>query len=80
MAASLISSPPLYLRTAVFLSNQPGPPQPIPAPVLRDRVVAMLKNSPDALRVFKKAHSGADLDEFFAELFGVVEDDETAGE
>jgi len=26
MAASLISSPPLYLRTAVFLSNQPGPP------------------------------------------------------
>jgi hypothetical protein len=27
MAASLISSPPLYLRTAVFLSNQVGPPQ-----------------------------------------------------
>ena len=27
MAASLITSPPLYLRTAVFLSNQPGPPQ-----------------------------------------------------
>jgi DNA modification methylase len=26
-AASLLSSPPLYLRTAVFLSNQPGPPQ-----------------------------------------------------
>jgi hypothetical protein len=26
-AASLVSSPPLYLRTAVFLSNQPGPPQ-----------------------------------------------------
>jgi hypothetical protein len=25
-AASLVSSPPLYLRTAVFLSNQPGPP------------------------------------------------------
>src|SRR5580698_8084442 len=25
-AASLLSSPPLYLRTAVFLSNQPGPP------------------------------------------------------
>ena len=27
IAASLITSPPLYLRTAVFLSNQPGPPQ-----------------------------------------------------
>src|ERR1700677_4385335 len=26
-AASLVSSPLLYLRTAVFLSNQPGPPQ-----------------------------------------------------
>jgi len=26
-AASLVSSPPLCLRTAVFLSNQPGPPQ-----------------------------------------------------
>ena len=25
-AASLVSRPPLYLRTAVFLSNQPGPP------------------------------------------------------
>src|SRR5580698_7005357 len=25
-AASSLSSPPLYLRTAVFLSNQPGPP------------------------------------------------------
>jgi hypothetical protein len=24
-AASFVSSPPLYLRTAVFLSNQPGP-------------------------------------------------------
>src|ERR1700674_4835753 len=27
-AASLVSSPPHYLRTTVFLSRQPGPPQP----------------------------------------------------
>jgi hypothetical protein len=33
MAASLITSPPLYLRTAVFLSNQPGPPHSV-APLI----------------------------------------------
>jgi len=41
-AASLVTSPPLYLRTAVFLSNQPGPPQSAGGVVPRGSIIVRL--------------------------------------